>query len=282
MPPKKDYTGQAASSSGVGGVAADQSLQFVATEIGKLSKLNLAGCTLDTFDIWLQRWNSVTTITNFHALPRNTQKALFTNALTDDTVRRMNILHLDNVEEILNKFKTQVCGETNIFVFEYEFHKRVQGSNESFEEFYNGLQVLFHKCQNSDCCRATEHAFMPCKDRILLGRLVAGIKSNDVRKKLLSLKDLTLQKAVQAAKLEEATSSQVPKFSSPSVNQSRASSYKQNKSQAPMSSPSTDKSNKHETAKKCKCCLRIHIFRKELCPATDSLCRICNQIFSMP
>ena len=55
---------------------------------------------------------------------------------------------------------------------------------------------------------------MSCKpERVLLARLVAGIRSNDLRKSLLCNKDLTLAKAVQHVKDDEATSIQATQFS---------------------------------------------------------------------
>ena len=113
----------------------------------------------------------------------------------------MNNLGQQDVQTLIQLFKRQVCGSSN----GYEFHKRVQGSNESFDEFYNDLQTLLNRCQYKDCCQSSTQ--MSCKDRILLARLVAGIKSHDIRKGLLCIQDLTLDKAVQYIQVDEATSS---------------------------------------------------------------------------
>ena len=40
---------------------------------------------------------------------------------------------------------------------------------------------------------------MSCKERVLLSRLVAGIRSNDLRSSSLCMKDLTLENAVQGS-----------------------------------------------------------------------------------
>ena len=166
-------------------------LQFISSEIARVPKLDIATSTPDGFQIWKQRWNSAVTITAFSDLPGETQHALFTNVLNDDTVRRMNISGLHDVNAIIESFQTQVCGSTSIFVHEYEFHNRSQGANESFEEFYIDLQSLLNKCQYEDCCKTQSR--MSCKERVLLARLVAGISSNEVHKSLLCIKDLTLE-----------------------------------------------------------------------------------------
>jgi hypothetical protein len=163
------------------------------------------------------------TITRFYELSNETQKALFINVLSDDTIKRMNNLGQQDVQTLIESFQRQVCGSSNIFVHEYEFHKRVQGSNESF---YNDLQTLLNKCQYKDCCQSSTR--MSCKNRILLARLVAGIKSHDIRKGLLCIQDLTLDKAVQYIQVDEATSSQADKFLT-KFNKTGASSYRPKK-----------------------------------------------------
>ena len=92
----------------------------------------------------------------------------------------MNNLEQQDVKSLIQSFQRQVCGSSNMFAHKYEFHKRVQGSNESFDQFYNYLQTLLNKCQYKDCCQSATQ--MSCKDRIILARLVAGIKSHGIRK----------------------------------------------------------------------------------------------------
>ena len=116
----------------------------------------------------------------------------------------MNLLALPDVNAIIKAFQTQVCGSTSVFVHECEFHNRIQGSNESFQEFYTDLQSLLSNCQYEDCCKTATKT--SCKERVLLARLVAVIRSNDLRKSILCMQDLTLEKAVQHIQVDEATS----------------------------------------------------------------------------
>ena len=204
MPPKKSFQ---QSSYGASGTSLN--LPFISSEIGKLTKLDTSTCSPEGFEIWKQRWDSVMTITQFYELSDETQKALFINVLSDDTIKRMNNLGQQDVQTLIQSFQHQVCGTSNMFVHEYEFHKRIQGANESFDEFYNDLQTLLNKCQYKDCCQSSTQ--MSCKDRILLARLVAGIKSHDIRKGLLCIQDLTLDKAVKYIQVDEATSATLGK-----------------------------------------------------------------------
>ena len=117
---------------------------------------------------------------------------------------------------------------------------------------------------------------MSCKERVLLARLVAGIRSNDVRKSLLCMQDLTLEKAVQHIQVDEATSIQATQFST-QVKKAGASTYKQgkgNKTSYKQSPPHSE--TRDETPRRCKFCMTFHTFRKELCPAKDSFCKVCH------
>ena len=268
MPPKKSSQ---QSSDGASGTSLN--LPFISSEIGKLTKLDITSCSPEGFEIWKQRWDSVTTITGFYTLSNETQKALFINVLSDDTIKRMNNLGQQDVQTLIQSFQRQVCGSSNMFVHEYEFHKRVQGSNESFDEFYNDLQTLLNKCQYKDCCQSTTQ--MSCKDRILLARLVAGIKSHDIRKGLLCVQDLTLDKAVQYIQVDEATSSQADKFLT-KVNKTGASTYRQNKFPRNTGKGDQPPPTKDGNLRKCKFCMKFHVFKKEFCPAKDSVCRDCQ------
>ena len=155
------------------------SLQFISSEIARVPRLDVATSTPDGFQIWKQRWNSAVTITGFFQLPQETQQALFTNVLSDDTVKKMNLLALHDVNAIIEAFQTQVCGSTSVFVHEYEFHNRIQGSNESFQEVFTDLQSLLNKCQYENCCKTATK--MSCNERALLASLAAGIRSNDLK-----------------------------------------------------------------------------------------------------
>ena len=64
------------------------SLQFISSEIARVPHMDVASSTPDGFQIWKQRWSSAVTITGFSALPQETQLALFTNVLSDDTVKK--------------------------------------------------------------------------------------------------------------------------------------------------------------------------------------------------
>ena len=69
---------------------------------------NLPFISSEVVRIWKQRWNFSVTITAFSDLPRETKQAIFANVLSDDTIKGMNTLGLQDVNAIIESFQTQV------------------------------------------------------------------------------------------------------------------------------------------------------------------------------
>ena len=69
---------------------------------------------------------------------------------------------------------------------------------------------------------------MSCKERVLLARLVAGIRSGDFRKSSFVYERPNLKKAVQHVQVDEALSIQDTQFPT-QVDKAGASTYKQGK-----------------------------------------------------
>ena len=68
-----------------------RSLQFISSEIARVPHVDVASSTPDGFQIWKQRWSSKVTITGFSGVSQETKLALFTNVLSDDTVKNESV-----------------------------------------------------------------------------------------------------------------------------------------------------------------------------------------------
>ena len=107
--------------------------------------------------------------------------------------------------------------------------------------------------QYEDCCKTATK--MSCKERVLLARLVAGTRSNDLRKSLLCNKDLTLEKAVHHVKDDEATSIQATQFST-QLNKAGAYTYNQGRGNKPTNKQSPPQNaTQDKTPRRCKFCM---------------------------
>ena len=83
----------------------------------------------------------------------------------------------------------------NPLAFRYELFKREQGPNESIEQFVAGLREIVKNCEYKDNAAEAE---------AVRDQLVFKCRSPEVRKALLKVKELTLQKAIEKARNIEA------------------------------------------------------------------------------
>ena len=80
---------------------------------------------------------------------------------------------------------SRCVGAVNAIFERYSFNTRNQQEHESFKDYYSALRGQVGKCEYGEF-----------RDELLRDRIVGGIRSNSVRKVLLSKKDLTLSSAV--------------------------------------------------------------------------------------
>ena len=220
------------------------------------------------YGLWKQRWDSVTTIIGFYALSNGTQKAVFINVLSDDTIKRMSNLGKQDLEKMYNLL-------FNLFNVRYVavpicLRMNMNSTNEFRRVLHYDLQTLLNKCQYKDCCQSSTQ--MSGKQRILFARLVPGIKYHGIGKGLLCIQDLTLDKAVKYIQVAEATSSQADKFLT-KINKTGASTYRQNKFLRITGTGGHPPPTKDGNLRKYKFCMKFHVLKKEFCPAKDSVCR---------
>ena len=98
-----------------------------------------------------------------------------------------------DVSEICEAFETHVQPKSNPVFARYKFNNEVQGDN-SIEQFVTRLKVM-----SKDC--SFDESYI---NDMIRDRLVFGMRSQDIRKKLLTVRaDLTLEKAVQICQTYE-------------------------------------------------------------------------------
>ena len=86
----------------------------------------------------------------------------------------------DKIIEALDTYATGIINET---LERHKFNNRFQRSGECFDDFLTSLKVL------SKTCNFCEN----CHDSLIRDRVVAGIRNDDVRRKLLAENKLTLK-----------------------------------------------------------------------------------------
>ena len=99
-----------------------------------------------------------------------------------------------NVAKALQEFENRCLPVSNVIYERYVLNKRVQEAGESLDHYITEMIKQAELCKYGNL-----------KDELIRDRLVCGIKEDRIHEKLLSKKDLTLQKAIQILRTSQAT-----------------------------------------------------------------------------
>ena len=143
--------------------------------------------------------------------------------------------------------------QKNIIFERYLFNSANQ-ENENIDQYLNRLRKLASTCTYGALC-----------DELIRDRLVIGIKSHEVRKRLLREKALTLNTALDIIRAAETASDQLKKIDGELGTSVHAVKYRGKK---------PDFTQRVETVKQCKYCGTNHNLRQ--CTAYGKKCGRCN------
>ena len=99
-----------------------------------------------------------------------------------------------DVVKVLQEFETRCLPVSNVIYEGYILNKRAQEAGESLDHYITEVMKQAELCKYGNL-----------KDELIRDRLVSGIKEDRIREKLLSKKDLTLEKAIQILRTSQAT-----------------------------------------------------------------------------
>lgn len=196
------------------------------------------------------------------------------------------------LDEIIKSFDDYFKPKQNEVINTYNFNKRVQQDGESFDAFYTAIRKLAENCN-----------FDTQKDRMLRDRIVIGVSDQRMQQKLLEVKDLSLDRAVDICRSAELSKEHIKTLTNPEVHavqtatpqhQGVASSSPSNRAKYSninnrksnfnnninnKSKCNNSKSQSNQFSKNfylCKKCNREHGPRS--CPAFGKTCSRCNRL----
>ena len=177
-----------------------------------------------------------------------------------------------------DRFEAYVMPKKNTIFARYKFHEKMQGSNETLEQFVTELL-------EQDCAYANQ-------DEMVRDRIVFGIHSTKVREKLLNVgSELTLDKAVDIARAHKLSHTQMRTISGGTSNGLREQSVHAIQRRASQSAATgarpkhykaqrgfrmSDTDNKY--TKQCGYCGNKAHGDKESCPAKGKQCFKCGKL----
>ena len=181
-----------------------------------------------------------------------------------------------NIDVVLQKMAEVCKGFVNITYERYVFNTRSQGPDEPITDYYSALLHLSKTC-----------AFGDLAESLIRDRIIVGLNSSAIRKRLLLEKELTLAKCLDIARSVEATQTRIEKmaFTSKSdVNYVKTKSphhkYSQNTSSDTKSLMKQQQTN--QAFKTCGYCGARPGHNRKSCPAKDTTCSKCRKVGHWP
>lgn len=167
-----------------------------------------------------------------------------------------------------DRFETYVTPKANPIFARYKFHERIQGENESVEQFVTEVKLLAKDCN------------YPNSDEMVRDRIVFATNSPKVREKLLCHgPNLTLEMAIDIARSYELSQQQLKTMVNSAAGQSVHAVNKKTPrtghKTASRWQPSTN-ADGATRGRECRACGREHD-RTEACPAKGRQCNKCKK-----
>ena len=94
--------------------------------------------------------------------------------------------------ELITAFKEYCSPKKNITHERHKFNTRIQGENESIDQYVNELRILASTCE-----------FETLKDGLIRNRIICVIQNQTLKERLLREADLTLKKAIDICRAAE-------------------------------------------------------------------------------
>ena len=178
--------------------ASTQDFKFSASSIMP-AKLDLSVDRGEAFTLWQYRWEDFVQLSNLESKCRATQMAVLRTCLSDETLKVVMNLNLpaaarDNTVEVIKALRVHAHGQLNVVMERRNFNLRNQQEGEAFDDFYTDIKELAKTCEFCDKCQSS----------LIRDRIVVGLRDADTVEHLLVEKNVSIDKAVELCRAEEA------------------------------------------------------------------------------
>ena len=230
--------------------------------------LKTTGEIAENWKLWKEKYNNYFVISRLDWESPEYQLAIFKHAIGNDglkVIKSFTYSEGDNGNNwcvVMGKMEKHCISKVNKIYERYCFNKRDKLPTKTVDNFVAELKTLVKTCNFCDVL---------C-DSLIPDRIVLGIKNEQTTKKLLRMRDLTLNRCIDVCRSEEVTSMQMKSLSEPidSVHQIK---LKERKSER----PSDEKLNTESKKISCKFCGYEHPLEKKKCPAWGKTYKKCKQ-----
>ena len=168
-----------------------------------------------------------------------------------------------NVEVVLQKFQEFCLGEVNETYESYMFFCRNQDAGETVESYITTLRKIVKTCN-----------FGRLEDRLLRDRVVMGILDENLRSKLLGVRQLDLKQCVDCCRAFESSKH---KTKAMTVSQPAHEDLHWVKNRKLTNKTWNQRKPVDNLKKKCMFCGKLHVLDKRHCPAFGKECLKCHR-----
>lgn len=187
--------------------------------------LNLNGDLAVNWKKWKQSLELYMIASGANDREERVKVALLLHIIGEEALDLYNTFDLTEQEKnsyaaILQKFENYCVPRANTSVEAYKFNNRVQGPDESFDNFVSDLRKISSMCD-----------FGNLRDRLIMDRIVQGVKDHQVKLRLLAEQNLTLARAVEIGKAAEQARVQMKTINNEAGVETVAAKVKENQTQ---------------------------------------------------
>ena len=224
--------------------------------------LNLDGNIAENWRRWKQRFEIFSLASGLSEKDVGIQAAAFLHVAGPEALEVYNTFSLstaddkNKVDKIMEKFDQYCNPRKNVTWERHKFNTRNQQPGETIDQYVTDLKTKAQTCE-----------FAELKDGLIRDRIICGIICDRTRARLLKEGELTLQKALDICRANEATTTQLKTLSSSAT--SKETHYQevlaiQKRYQSDNPKPQCDKcGNRH--------------YRHQPCPAQGVECYNCGR-----
>ena len=115
-----------------------------------------------------------------------------------ETLQFADAAQKNNIKEVTKQFDAEFCPKKNITYEHFQFNSCSQARGQTAKHYITELRRLANTCEFGVLC-----------DSFIIDRLICGIRSHNVRERLLRLDKLTMDKAIDICKTAEMVNLQV-------------------------------------------------------------------------
>lgn len=237
-------------------------------------ELCLEGNLAENWRKWIQSFELFLIASGISDKSEKVQCATFLHVAGEDARGVFNTFDFaeegdDNKIAILKeKFKQYCEPRKNLTFLRHQFFTRSQGGSETIDAFVTDLKNKAKNCE-----------FSTLNDSLIRDRIVGGIKSDQLRARLLREADLPVAKAIDICRASEASTSQLKQFTDDNEKLlhalERPKSASQSQFRPPQFIPKQHQSS--YAPKKCRNCGGEHSSAQRACPAFGKICHNCRK-----